>query len=167
MKQSPDLTTAQERMKPGVITSCGFLGPDRRNLIEILIDDEAQVQRLNTTHKKIAARMKELRDKGLAGLGMFEKVEENFEVKVDSMRGQLPSPFEDQVMIEKQNTVVRNLKLNKEVAYTDFSIHMIEFHGFYQGKGSMFRIEPKELVDILELKKNEEKPLPDYYPKGN
>ena len=58
MKQSPDLTTAQERMKPGVITSCGFLGPDRRNLIEILVEDEALVQRLNTTHKKIAQRMK-------------------------------------------------------------------------------------------------------------
>ncbi len=166
MKQSPDLTTAQERMKPGVITSCGFLGPDRRNLIEILVEDEALVQRLNTTHKQIAQRMKELRDKGLAGLGMFEKVEDRFEVKVDSMRGQLPSPFEDHIMIGKQNTVVRNLKLNKEVTYTDIHIHMIEFHGFYQGKGSVFRIEPEDLVEILEVRKNEEKPLPDYYPSG-
>lgn len=166
MKQTTDLTKAQEQMKPGVITSCGFLGPDRRNLIEILVEDEAAVQRLNTTHKKIASRMKELRNQGLAGLGMFEKVDDHFEVKVDSMRGQLPSPFEDHIMIEKQNTVVRNLKLNKEVAYTDFSIHMIEFHGFYQGKGSMFRIEPAELVEILEVKIIEEKPLPDYYPKG-
>lgn len=166
MKQSPDLTKAQEQMKPGVITSCGFLGPDRRNLIEILLEDEAVVQRLNTTHKKIAQRMKELRDKGLAGLGMFEKVGDHFEVKVDSMRGQLPSPFEDQVMIGKQNAVVKNLKSNMEVAYTDLHIHMIEFHGFYQGKGSLFRIEPAALVEILEVMKNEEKPLPDYYPRG-
>ena len=166
MKQSPDLIKAQEQMKPGVITSCGFLGPDRRNLIDILLEDESEVQRLGTTHRQIAERMKYFRDKGLEGLGMFEKVEDHFEVKVDSMRGQLPSPFEDHVMIGKQNTVVRNLKLNKEVAYTDFSIHMIEFHGFYQGKGSMFRIEPEDLVKILEVRKNEEKPLPDYYPSG-
>lgn len=153
-------------MKPGVITSCGFLGPDKRNLIEILLEDEALVQRLNTTHKKIAERMKELRDKGLAGLGMFEKVEDHFEVKVDSMRGRLPSPFDDRTMIDKQNTTVRNLKLNKEVTFADFNIHMIEFHGFYQGKGSLFRIDPKDLVEILEVRKNEEKPLPDYYPDG-
>ncbi len=166
MKQSPDLTRAQERMKPGVITQCGFLGNEKRNLIDILIEDDAEVQRLNTTHKKIAHRMKELRDKGLAGLGMFEKVEDNFEVKVESARGALPSPFDEQVMIGKQNTVVKNLKLGREVFYTDLNIHMIEHHGFYQGKGSLFRIEPAELVEVLEVKRNIEKPLPDYYPQG-
>lgn len=166
MKQSPELSTIQERMKPGVITSCGFLGPDRRNLVEILIDDDAAVQRLNTTHRKIAEKMKYFRDKGISGLGMFERIDGHFEVKVESMRGRLPSPFNDQEMIDKQNTTVKNNRLNTEIYFTDLQIHMIERHGFYQGKGSLFRIEPEKLVEILEIIADIEKPLPDYYPGG-
>ncbi len=166
MKQSPELAKIQEQMKPGVITSCGFLGPDRRNLIDILIDDDAAVQRLNTTHGKIAAKMKYFRDLGIEGLGMFEKVDDHFEVKVESMRGKLPSPFNDQEMVEKQNTTVVNKKLEMEITYTDLQIHMIERHGFYQGKGSLFRIDPEHLVKVLEIVPDIEKPLPDYYPSG-
>ena len=49
------------------------------------------------------------------------------------------------------NTIVKNLHLNREIYFTDLHIHMIEHHGFYQGKGSLYRLEPKDIVDILEV----------------
>ncbi len=155
MKQSPQLQKAQENMRPGAITRDGFLGNDTRNIIDILIEDEAEVRRLGVNHTRIADKMIKLRDAGMRGLGEFINVEPHFEVRVDTVRGKLPCPFGDPGIFPKTNTTVRNLKLNKEITYTDLNIHMIVAHGFYEGKGSAFRLEPSELVEILEVEKEE------------
>ncbi len=151
MKQSPQLDSIQEQMKPGVITLDGFLGTDERNLIDILIEDDWTVRRLGCTHAEIAERMKYFRDRGSEGLGQFILVDDHFEVRVDSVRGVLPSPFGGPGMYGKVNTTVRNTRLGKEVTYTDLHIHFIGEHGFYEGKGSPFRLDPEEVIDVLEI----------------
>ena len=100
--------------------------------------------------------MVEMRDKGKRGLGEFISVDPHFEVKVDSVRGKLPCPFGDPGVFPKLNTTVRNLSLNQEVTYTDLHIHFILVHGFYEGKGSPFRLEPKALITVLEVEQPEE-----------
>lgn len=156
MKQSPQLQQVQESMKPGVLTLHGFLGTDKRNLVEMLEEDAAEVRRLGTTHRAIADRMVYLRDCGKAGLGEFIDVEPHFEVRVDSVRGGIPSPFGSPGLIPKTNTTVRNKALGREIVYTDINIHLIGEHGFYEGKGSLFRMEPHELVEILEVETEEQ-----------
>lgn len=151
MKQTVQMQQIQEKMKPGVITRDGFLGDDRRNLIDVLITDDAEVKRMDLDHRIIAERMVEIRDMGMRGLGDFITVEPHFEVRVDSVRGKLPCPFGDPGVFPKTNTMVRNLDLGREIVYTDLNIHMILVHGFYEGKGSPFRLEPKDLVEILEI----------------
>ena len=69
MKQTKILDDIQRQMRPGVITQAGFLGTDRRKLVDILAQDDAAVQRLGLTHARIAARMRELSDAGKKGLG--------------------------------------------------------------------------------------------------
>ena len=149
MKQTPQMQQIQEKMKPGIITLHGFLGDDSRNLVDILVEDEAEVRRLGLTHRRIADRMGELRRCGEQGLGYFVAVAPHFEVKVDSVRGKLPCPFGHPGMFQKRNTTVRNVKMEQEITYTDLNIHMIEEHGFYEGKGSPFRLDPRELVAII------------------
>lgn len=146
----------QEKMKPGVITRDGFLGAEKRNLIDILIEDDETVKRMNLTHQIIANRMIELRDAGMQGLGDFISVEPHFEVRVDSVRGKLPCPFGDPGIFPKTNITVRNLKKNREILYTDLNIHLIYSHGFYEGRGSPFRLDPKDLVEILEVNPEED-----------
>ncbi|HUT64575.1 MAG TPA: hypothetical protein VMZ05_00335 [Spirochaetota bacterium] len=153
MKQTVQLSRIQEKMKPGIITRDGFLGTDRRNLIDMLVEDDETVKRMDLTHATVAQRMIDLRDAGLRGLGNFINVEPHFEVRVDSVRGKLPCPFGDPGIFQKTNTTVRNLKSGKEVTYTDLHIHMIGSHGFYEGRGSPFRLEPETLVSVLEIKK--------------
>ena len=155
MKQTVQLMRIQEKMKPGIITRDGFLGTDRRNLIDILVEDDESVKRMDITHSEISQRMINLRDEGIRGLGNFISVEPHYEVRVDSVRGKLPCPFGDPGVFPKTNITVKNLKTGREITYTDFHIHMIGSHGFYEGKGSSFRLEPKDLVDILEVKKEE------------
>ncbi|MBN2727395.1 hypothetical protein JXR74_08515 [Candidatus Mcinerneyibacteriota bacterium] len=155
MKQTVQMDKIQASMRRGVITLEGFLGTDTRKLVDILIDDDAEVRRLGMSHEAIARRMLELKQAGEAGLGEFVTVGEQLEVKVDAVRGKLPCPFGDPGIFGKVNTTVRNKKTKKEVTYTDLHIHMIWAHGFYEGKGSRFRLEPAELIDILEVKRDE------------
>ena len=149
MKQSPDLDAVQAAMAPGKITLTGFLGDDTRKLIEILIDDNAVVERAGFDHSDIADRMQQLRDGGRKGLGEFVKVEPGFEVKVESVRGKLPCPFGDGVLIPKENTTVRNSLSDEEIVYSDLLLHMIREHGFYEGRGCPFRIGPRVLIRVL------------------
>ena len=151
MKQDPKLKKVQELMQPGALTAHGFLGADARNLAAIIDADDAAVARLGVTHGQIAARMAELHDAGLEGLGEFVPVAPHFEVRVDSVRGKLPCPFGDRGLEQKGFTVVRNSRSGREITYTDLLTHMIEAHGFYEGRGSAFRIEPADLVEALEI----------------
>ena len=143
-------------MKPGAITLYGFLGPDERNLIDILTEDDGTVKRLGLSHEHIAARMEELRGQGQEGLGEFIKVPPHFQVRVESVRGKLPSPFGGPGLHQKTNTIVRNEALDLEVVYSDLHIHLIRNHGFYQGKGSQFRLDPSELAKVLEIAPEDE-----------
>lgn len=150
MKQTVEMDTYQHNMRPGCITLKGLLGEDGRKLVDILIDDDGEVKRLGTSHEAIASRMQELRDAGLQGLGESITVEDRYEVRVDSVRGKLPCPFEDGV-VQKTFIQVRNIELNRAITYTDLHIHMIKEHGFYEGRGSAFRLPPQELVEILDV----------------
>jgi hypothetical protein len=151
MKQTLQMKEIQERMKPGVITRDGFLGTDDRNLIDILEDDDAEVKRLDLTHEKIAARMLELREAGKEGLGDPVSVAPYFEVRVDIARGKLPCPFGHRGLIRKTFIIVKNLETSRHITYTDMNVHLIAEHGFYQGKGSFYRMEPADLKDILDI----------------
>jgi hypothetical protein len=151
MKQTVQMDRIQEKMQPGILTRDGYLGTDRRKLIDILIEDDEAVKRLDLTHQRIAERMIELRDAGMRGLGEFISVEPHYEVRVDSVRGKLPCPFGDPGIFPKTNITVRNLKLGRELTFTDMHIHLIGSHGFYEGKGSPFRLDPPVLVELLDV----------------
>lgn len=151
MKQTVQMQQAQERMAPGAITRDGFLGTDRRPLGDILLADDSTVTALGLEHQEIARRMVGLRDAGTAGLGELVDVAPHFEVRVDSVRGNLPCPFGDPGIFPKTSITVRNRRTGREVSYTDLNIHLIWAHGFYEGRGCPFRLEPEDLVEVLEI----------------
>ncbi len=150
MKQTAIEDRAQAQMQPGVITRDGMLGTDTRRLVDILVEDEAAVRRLGTTNITIARRMRQLRRAGAGGLGNSIPVGDNFDVIVDGVRGRLPCPYEDGT-VSKTNTRVFNRRLGRELLFTDLNIHLIERHGFYMGRGSLYRIEPADAMAILEI----------------
>ena len=49
MKQTPEYDRIQQQMKPGVIALDGFLGDDKRKLIDIIASDNMQVRKRNRT----------------------------------------------------------------------------------------------------------------------
>ena len=154
MKQTPEYDHIQQQMQPGVITLEGFLGPDKRHLIDILVEDDGTVRRLERSHEQSAKRWNifaQLDCRGWENLS----IDDTFDVCVDSVRGKLPSPFGGAGMYDKVNTTVLNKRLNKEITFTDLHIHFIRDHGFYEGKNSIYRLEPHHLIEILEIEKLE------------
>ncbi len=155
MKQTPQLDTVEVRMRSGAIVREGFLGSDRRSLSEILDEDQNAVNRLGVTHAQIADRMERFCEEGKSGLGTTVRVDEDFEVSVQSVRGSLPCPWGHKGLYPKLNVHVRNRRTGRTMLWTGMQIHLIREHGFYQGRGSGFRIEPQDAVEILGLESSQ------------
>jgi len=151
VKQTPDFDKIQENMRAGSITGPGFLGHDERNLVDIISDDQAKVKELGLTNEIIANKLEMFMKQGERGFGSPVKVDDRFVVIVEESRGYIPCPFRHGHLSKKANINVRNIARKEEVDYSPISIHLIREHGFYQGKGSPYRLDPAKVARILEL----------------
>jgi len=151
MKKKNSLDALEQNLRQASATREGFLGPDERSLSAILRADDAAVRRRGLTHARIAQRLLALRQAGWEGLGEPVSVPPHFEVSVEAARGKLFCPFGDPGSFAKVNTTVRNLKRGTEIIFTDLNIHLIAAHGFYEGRGAPFRLDPEQLMDTLEM----------------
>jgi len=151
MKQPPELDAAQRQMKPGAITLEGFLGPDRRCLAEIIEEDDNAVHGLGLTHEQIAERLEYFMRQALKGLGTAVTVDGAYEVRAETVRGVLPCPWPRDGVHPKSNAFLLNLRTGETLAWTGLTIHLIRAHGFYQGKGSRFRLDPERAKRVLGL----------------
>lgn len=150
MKMSPELKKAQENMQPGNITADGFLGDEDRPIVDIIEADEEEMNKLEIDYAGLVSLMKYFTEEGKKGLGEPITVDDKYIVKVDETRGFLPCPFEDGIF-RKLNTTVTNKNNNLSISYSDLTIHLLEKHHFHQGKGSSFRIEPKQIKMIFDI----------------
>jgi hypothetical protein len=127
----------------------GFLGTDTRTPEEIIEADAAVLARLGITPETLSARMHGLTERGKAGLGTSVQFDEKREVVVDENRGQTVCPWPHAGGYQKTITTVRRLDTGETVRWSDLALHFIEAHGFFQGRGSAFRLEPEDLVAVL------------------
>lgn len=151
MKQSPELNLIQANMVPGSLSAHGFLGDDSRNLTDILRTDAKALKQAGITQLALADKMQELTDFGIRGLGRPMPMDGFFEIEVEDYMGKLPCPFRDNARVDKRQTRVRRLDTGVTMRWTDLNIHMIREHGFFEGHGSIYRLDPDELVRFLGL----------------
>jgi hypothetical protein len=151
MKQSPSMERIQENMQPGRLTINGFLGEDDRKLVDIIYEDHENITAAGFTNEEIADRMQHFTDIASKELGSPVKTEDIYIVSVDDHRGIIPCPFSDNFNAGKRNTRFENISLGKTIYWSDLNIHMIREHGFYEGKGSFFRMDTKDIAMILGL----------------
>jgi hypothetical protein len=149
VKQSPEEKRITERMAPGVLCRDGFLGSDRRPLREILEADGHVVAGLGTTHEAIAAKLQGIYDRARAGLGTPVDISEGLTAVYREAMGRIPCPWGDGSF--PKGVVEVTSSDGETVASTALSVHLIAAHGFYQGRGSPFRLEPAVLARLLGL----------------
>lgn len=148
MKENPDQELLRQKLQPGKLSAEGFLGHDARRPDEIIRDDAQIFEQLGTTPQALASRMRELTEAGKAGLGRPVRVGD-LEVTVTDAMGGIPCPFSDAFRADKRQTHAVSCRTGAEAAWSDLNIHMLEKHGFCEGRGSYFRLEPETLLSLM------------------
>ncbi len=148
MKQAPDLQQAQQRMAPGALTMDGFLGTDARSLIEILQADDGAVRRLGLTHAEIGAAMGVLTDQAVAAFGGVVEHGDHAVCACEAM-GQMPCPFGHPGLYYKTVVEAENSATGEAMMWSVLQVHMVAEHGFYEGRGARFRLEPEAVARFL------------------
>jgi hypothetical protein len=150
MKMTPELKKARENMDPGIITAEGFLGSDKRSLSTIIDEDAQIMRRLEIDPAEVAAKLRHFMDEGRKGLGEPVTVDSEWLVKTDEARGHLACPWEDGIF-RKINVTVERKDTGEKLFFTDLSAHLLEAHGFLEGRGSSFRLNLESVKHILKV----------------
>jgi hypothetical protein len=149
MKESPQAQNLEKLLRSSKLVAGGFMGDDVRSFCEIIDADMAELSRLRFTVKQVAERMKQITNIAISGLGTWVKVDEKRQAKVDEAKGLLTCPWPHPGKFAKRITIVRLAKSDISIRWSDLNIHLIGVHGFFEGKGSKFRIEPKKLITTI------------------
>lgn len=149
MKESPQNKKLEAILRSSKMVAGGFMGDDNRSVFEIIDADKNELSRLGFTCRQIASRMRQITDKAKTGLETWVKIDGNLEARTDEARGFLPCPWPHAGRFVKRVTIIRRINTSESIQWSDLNIHLIGEHGFFQGNGSNFRIEPKELINMI------------------
>ena len=101
------------------------------------------------TIEQLAEQMQEITDIAIKGLGNWVKIDDRQETMITEAKGILPCPWPHPKACDKRVTTVKLIKSGQSIAWSDLNIHLIREHGFFEGVGSSFRLERKELIEML------------------
>ncbi|MGD8979348.1 MAG: hypothetical protein PVH23_04705, partial [candidate division WOR-3 bacterium] len=149
MKKSPQEQKLERMLRSSKFSAGGFLGTDKRNLWEIIDTDATAITRAGKTMEEVAMRMQEITEKGKTGLGDWVEVDRGLHVTVNDSRGMIPCPWPHHVRCSKRITTVKHSPTGTVLRWSDLNIHLIKAHGFFEGRGASFRIEPELLLRVL------------------
>lgn len=150
MKKNPADKVIRERLEPGALSSDGFLGTDDRPLRDIIAADCAEIEIAGLTVEQIGEFLEELHRAADAGwesaVPLFDG---RIRVRVTETMGRVPCPFGCNVRSHK---AVIEVRFGDDVLqFTPLDAHLIRAHGFFEGKGSANRLEPRVLIRLYRL----------------
>lgn len=154
------IESLERQMRPGAPgdagSNAGFLGRSER-LLEIMAADNRFVQNLGLTHQELA--------RPLLLLGYYARKNHRgseitlggltFTVRAKVYTSPQYSPFHDGTA-EGTDVTIINKKTGYGLTYSLLVPLMIERYGFYEGKGTSYRVDPRMIIDILRTEKSPE-----------
>jgi hypothetical protein len=150
------IVALEKDMRPGaeseVGSRAGFLGP-KESLLDVMAEDNRYVvDELGLTHQDLA---RPLHTMGAVGGHDPDPKEflyhgRRLRVKVISYKGSQLSPFYDDTSTSR-DAIVENLDNGKKLKYSLLVPHMIERYGFYEGKGTPYRVEPRRVIEVFDF----------------
>jgi hypothetical protein len=144
----------EEDMRPGALSGKGFLGEDER-LLDIMAGDNAfVVDMLGLTHQELARHLQLLGAVAEKHANIDPLVVlyhgKRFRVRAILWKGFQKSPFKDGTETNCDVTV-ENLGNGKKIGYSLLVPLMIERYGFYEGKGTTYRVEPARVLEVFDF----------------
>lgn len=149
MKENPHIRHIIERMAAGVLSRDGFLGTDFRPLEEILEADAAAVSRLGTSHQELGRELEKVFLGARAALGTKVLVGDRLNAVHKEAMGRIPCPWDHCGTFAKGHIELLDAQSGLRIMFTALNVHMITAHGFYQGRGSRYRLEPAEIYQLF------------------
>ncbi len=149
MKKSFHDSTIYENLASSKFSGDGFLGEDKRSIEEIINSDQGTLQKLGIELDNLASRLDEIFEKTSAALGATVEIKPGITAVSYESMGKIPSPFKGEGLFEKGEIVINDTETNTQFILTRLGIHLIKKHGFFQGKGSRYRIDPEVAVKML------------------
>ena len=154
------IESLERQMRPGAPGNAGsiagFLGRSER-LLEIMAADNRFVQNLGLTHQELV--------RPLLLLGYYARKNHRgseitlggltFTVRAKVYTTPQYSPFHDGTA-EGTDVTIINKKTGCGLTYSLLVPLMIERYGFYEGKGTSYRVDPRMIIDILRTEKSPE-----------
>jgi hypothetical protein len=154
------IAALEKDMRPGALSMAGFLGKDEKLLDVLVGDNEYVVDLMGMSHQELARPL-------YAMEAIFHKLEgkpntkepvrcsyhgRRYEIRLEATRGDQESPFGDGT---KTNVYlhVNNVDNGQKLEYSGLLPRMIERYGFYEGKGTSYRVEPKQLIEVFDFLK--------------
>jgi hypothetical protein len=136
---------SDDSFRPGVLTKDGFLGSDGRPVDKIVEDDGRVLLEFGLDLETVADRLQSFIDEAQKQLeGLVHSGGFRFRIQWD--RGMIPCPFGEPGLHPKIVARVLSESSGCEIRFSRLSIHLIRKHGFFGGKGSIFRLEPEDLA---------------------
>jgi len=151
-KVSPEIQRILQRMAPGVLSGEGFLGTDSRPLPDIIDADNSTVAGLGVSHEELARRLEEILAAAVAALGNpVHLAGGRLRALHREGMGRIPCPWGDGAIFPKGELELTEVATGRMLRFTALSVHLLGRHGFYQGRGSRYRLEPERLCALLGL----------------
>jgi hypothetical protein len=158
------IAALEKDMRPGKLSRLGFLGKDEKLLDVLAEDNRYVVEELGLTHQELARHLhvvgavavRHFAEAAKAGRQAEEKEiayhGRRFKVKAACFRGFQESPFDDGTKANCEATVI-NVATGKKLTYSLLVPHMIERYGFYEGKGTPYRVDPRAVLEVFDFLK--------------
>lgn len=151
MKQTPADRERRKMLESSKFSAEGFLGTDTRSVEEIIAADGRVLEEADVTTGQIAARLRELYEQARDGYGREVQIGESLIAQFHESMGRVPSPFRGDGVFHKGEAVITDSRTNTTLVVTALGIALIEKHGFFQGMGSRYRIDPAAAIGVLGL----------------
>lgn len=149
MKLTPEDQKLLERMKPGIYSGKGFLGSDTRRPSVIIDTDHSTLEGLRISPAQIAAKLRDVLDQAAGAFGTPVDIGNGATAVFYESMGRIPCPFGDGV--QRKGEVQLTAADGESFYFTPLSVHMIEKHGFFQGYGCRYRLDPEAIASALGL----------------
>ena len=149
-------------MWPGAASTAGFLGKDEKLLQVMAADNKYVVDELGSTHQDLAKHLHamgavwlwQLKNKQLEREFLYHG--RKFKVNGVATLGFQDSPFGDGTK-SGSDVTVHNLSNGKKLEYALLVPYMVERYGFYEGKGTTYRVDPRKVVQVFDFMKEKKK----------
>jgi len=157
VKPDPAEKELRERMRPGILAKDGFLGTDSRTIADIIEADVAEIEAAGLDTARIAELLEDLL---LAAEEALETPRRlcggAVTVRFIEGMGRIPCPFACGFRGRKGVVELTSPTLNLQ--FTALHAHLIRGHGFFQGRGAAFRLEPADAVALYRICRKPQQP---------